>query len=308
MTLSNLPSFVDIHEDVLNAIEQSAPIVALESTIITHGMPFPDNAEMAASVEALIRDYEVVPATIAVIDGRIKIGLTHNELLQLANVKNALKISRADMAFAISQGKTAGTTVAATMIIARMAGIRIFATGGIGGVHKGAETNFDISADLTELGKTDVLVVAAGAKAILDVPKTLEVLETQGVPVIGYQTNTLPAFWTRESILDVPLRMNNTSQISDFLKVRDELHLNSGILIANPIPKKDEIPSEIIKSYIETAQEEMEKSNISGKDVTPFLLKRIFELSKGTSLKSNIALVKNNALIAAKIAKDFYKK
>jgi len=278
MTLSNLPSFVDIHEDVLNAIEQSAPIVALESTIITHGMPFPDNAEMAASVEALIRDYEVVPATIAVIDGRIKIGLTHNELLQLANVKNALKISRA------------------------------FATGGIGGVHKGAETNFDISADLTELGKTDVLVVAAGAKAILDVPKTLEVLETQGVPVIGYQTNTLPAFWTRESNLDVPLRMNNTSQISDFLKVRDELHLNSGILIANPIPKKDEIPSEIIKSYIETAQEEMEKSNISGKDVTPFLLKRIFELSKGTSLKSNIALVKNNALIAAKIAKDFYKK
>ena len=308
MTLSNLPSFVDIHEDVLNAIEQSAPIVALESTIITHGMPFPDNAEMAASVEALIRDYEVVPATIAVIDGRIKIGLTHNELLQLANVKNALKISRADMAFAISQGKTAGTTVAATMIIARMAGIRIFATGGIGGVHKGAETNFDISADLTELGKTDVLVVAAGAKAILDVPKTLEVLETQGVPVIGYQTNTLPAFWTRESNLDVPLRMNNTSQISDFLKVRDELHLNSGILIANPIPKKDEIPSEIIKSYIKTAQEEMEKSNISGKDVTPFLLKRIFELSKGTSLKSNIALVKNNALIAAKIAKDFYKK
>jgi len=308
MTLSNLPSFVDIHEDVLNAIEQSAPIVALESTIITHGMPFPDNAEMAASVEALIRDCEVVPATIAVIDGRIKIGLTHNELLQLANVKNALKISRADMAFAISQGKTAGTTVAATMIIARMAGIRIFATGGIGGVHKGAETNFDISADLTELGKTDVLVVAAGAKAILDVPKTLEVLETQGVPVIGYQTNTLPAFWTRESNLDVPLRMNNTSQISDFLKVRDELHLNSGILIANPIPEKDEIPSEIIKSYIEAAQEEMEKSNISGKDVTPFLLKRIFELSKGTSLKSNIALVKNNALIAAKIAKDFYKK
>jgi len=308
MTLSNLPSFVDIHEDVLNAIEQSAPIVALESTIITHGMPFPDNAEMAASVEALIRGYEVVPATIAVIDGRIKIGLTHNELLQLANVKNALKISRADMAFAISQGKTAGTTVAATMIIARMAGIRIFATGGIGGVHKGAETNFDISADLTELGKTDVLVVAAGAKAILDVPKTLEVLETQGVPVIGYQTNTLPAFWTRESNLDVPLRMNNTSQISDFLKVRDELHLNSGILIANPIPEKDEIPPEIIKSYIETAQEEMEKSNISGKDVTPFLLKRIFELSKGTSLKSNIALVKNNALIAAKIAKDFYKK
>ena len=229
------------------------------------------------------------------------------ELKENLKVKNALKISRADMAFAISQGKTAGTTVAATMIIARMVGIRIFATGGIGGVHKGAETTFDISADLTELGKTDVLVVAAGAKAILDVPKTLEVLETQGVPVVGYKTNSLPAFWTKESDLDIPLRMDTTSEISDFLKVRDELHLNSGILVANPIPEKDEIPSKIINDYIQTAQTEMENDNISGKDVTPFLLKRIFELSKGASLTSNIALVKNNALLAAKIAKDFYK-
>jgi len=306
MTIPNLPSFVDIHKDVLNALNNGTPIVALESTIITHGMPFPDNAEMASSVEALIYDYGVVPATIAVIDGRIKIGLTPDELMQLAKVKNALKISRADMAFAISQGKTAGTTVAATMIIARMVGIRIFATGGIGGVHKGAETTFDISADLTELGKTDVLVVAAGAKAILDVPKTLEVLETQGVPVVGYKTNSLP-FWTKESDLDIPLRMDTTSEISDFLKVRDELHLNSGILVANPIPEKDEIPSKIINDYIQTAQTEMENDNISGKDVTPFLLKRIFELSKGASLTSNIALVKNNALLAAKIAKDFYK-
>tara|TARA_B110000003_G_scaffold119072_1_gene121529 strand:+ start:4392 stop:5315 length:924 start_codon:yes stop_codon:yes gene_type:complete len=307
MTIPNLPSFVDIHSDVLNALNSGTPIVALESTIITHGMPFPDNVEMASSVETLISNNGVVPATIAVIDGRIKIGLTSGELTQLAKVKNALKISRADMAFAISQGKTAGTTVAATMIIARMAGIRIFATGGIGGVHRGAETNFDISADLTELGKTDVLVVAAGAKAILDVPKTLEVLETQGVPVVGYQTDSLPAFWTRESNLDVPLRMDSTSQISDFMKVRDELNLNSGILIANPIPEIDEIPAKIINSYIEKAQAEMENNNISGKQVTPFLLKRIFELSNGSSLISNIALVKNNAYIAAKIAKNFYK-
>ena len=307
MTIPNLPSFVDIHKDVLNALNSGTPIVALESTIITHGMPFPDNVEMASSVETLICNNGVVPATIAVIDGRIKIGLTSDELTQLAKVKNALKISRADMAFAISQGKTAGTTVAATMIIARMAGIRIFATGGIGGVHRGAETNFDISADLTELGKTDVLVVAAGAKAILDVPKTLEVLETQGVPVVGYQTDSLPAFWTRESNLDVPLRMDSTSQISDFMKVRDELNLNSGILIANPIPEIDEIPAKIINNYIEKAQAEMENNNISGKQVTPFLLKRIFELSNGSSLISNIALVKNNAYVAAKIAKNFYK-
>ena len=307
MTIPNLPSFVDIHKDVLNALNSGTPIVALESTIITHGMPFPDNVEMASSVETLICKNGVVPATIAVIDGRIKIGLTSDELTQLAKVKNALKISRADMAFAISQGKTAGTTVAATMIIARMAGIRIFATGGIGGVHRGAETNFDISADLTELGKTDVLVVAAGAKAILDVPKTLEVLETQGVPVVGYQTDSLPAFWTRESNLDVPLRMDSTSQISDFMKVRDELNLNSGILIANPIPEIDEIPAKIINNYIEKAQAEMENNNISGKQVTPFLLKRIFELSNGSSLISNIALVKNNAYVAAKIAKNFYK-
>jgi pseudouridylate synthase len=307
MTIPNLPSFVDIHKDVLNALNSGTPIVALESTIITHGMPFPDNVEMASSVETLICNNGVVPATIAVIDGRIKIGLTSGELTQLAKVKNALKISRADMAFAISQGKTAGTTVAATMIIARMAGIRIFATGGIGGVHRGAETNFDISADLTELGKTDVLVVAAGAKAILDVPKTLEVLETQGVPVVGYQTDSLPAFWTRESNLDVPLRMDSTSQISDFMKVRDELNLNSGILVANPIPEIDEIPAKIINNYIEKAQVEMENNNISGKQVTPFLLKRIFELSNGSSLISNIALVKNNAYVAAKIAKNFYK-
>jgi len=305
--MRKLPSFVDVQEDVLNALEQDKPVVALESTIITHGMPFPQNVEMAMAmaVEDEIRMRGAIPATIAVIDGRLKIGLSAQELDQLAKVKDALKISRADIAFPISQKKTAGTTVAATMIVARIAGIRVFATGGIGGVHAGAETSFDISADLTELGKTDVIVVAAGAKVILDVPKTLEVLETQGVSVVGYQTDTLPAFWTSESYLAVPLRLDSAAEIADFQKVRDELSLGAG-LIANPIPKSDEIPAGIINAYIATAQSEMEAQGIQGKAVTPFLLQRIFELSDGESLKANIALVKNNARLAADIAVAFH--
>ena len=306
MLMKNLPSFVDVHEDVKDALGRNKPVVALESTIITHGMPFPDNVEMALAVEDEIRQRGAVPATIAVIDGRLKIGLTKDELDQLAQVKDALKISRADMAFPIAQKRTAGTTVAATMIVARMAGIRVFATGGIGGVHAGAETSFDISADLTELGKTDVIVVAAGAKAILDVPKTLEVLETQGVSVVGYRTDSLPAFWTSESDLDIPLRLDSASEIADFQKVRDELSLDAGLLIANPIPKADEIPSNVINGYIATAQSEMEAQGIQGKSVTPFLLQRIFELSNGESLKANIALVKNNARLAADIAVSFH--
>lgn len=305
--MKNLPTFVDVQEDVMNAFNNGMPVVALESTIITHGMPFPDNVEMAQSVEAEIRQRGAVPATIAVIDGRLKIGLSGQELEQLGQVANALKISRSDIAYAISQKKTAGTTVAATMIVARMAGIRVFATGGIGGVHAGAETSFDISADLTELGKTDVIVVAAGAKAILDVPKTLEVLETEGVSVVGYQTDTLPAFWTSGSSLDIPLRLDSASEISAFQKVRDELNLSSGLLVANPIPVEDEIPSDIMNAYIATAQAEMSAEGISGKGVTPFLLKRIFELSSGESLKANIALVKNNARLAADIAIEFHK-
>jgi pseudouridylate synthase len=301
-----LPSFVDVHADVQNALNAKRPVVALESTIITHGMPFPDNVEMATSVEDEIRNRGAVPATIAVLDGRLKIGLTANELARLAKVKDALKISRADIAFAISQKKTAGTTVAATMIVARMAGIRVFATGGIGGVHAGAESSFDISADLSELGKTDVMVVAAGAKAILDVPKTMEVLETQGVSVVGYQTDTLPAFWTAGSDLQIPLRLDSAEDIAGFQKVRDELRLDAGLLVANPIPAEDEIPSGIINGYIKIAQAEMETQGVSGKAVTPFLLQRIFELSEGRSLKANIALVKNNARLAADIALAFH--
>lgn len=304
--MKKLPKFVDIQEDVLDALDQKKPIVALESTIITHGMPFPDNVEMARSVEDEIRARGAVPATIAVIDGRLKIGLSKEELDQLAHVKDAMKISRADIAFAISQRKTAGTTVAATMIVARMAGIRVFATGGIGGVHAGAETTFDISADLTELGKTDVIVVAAGAKAILDVPKTLEVLETEGVSVVGFCTDTLPAFWTSGSDLDIPLRLDSAEEIAAFQKVRDELELEAGLLVANPIPVDDEIPAEIMNGYISTAQAEMTAQGVSGKQVTPFFLQRIFELSNGESLKANIALVKNNARLAADIAVAFH--
>lgn len=304
--MKKLPDFVDVHVDVADALNRGKPVVALESTIITHGMPFPDNVEMASSVENEIRARGAVPATIAVIDGRLKIGISAAELDQLAQVKDALKISRADIAFAISQRKTAGTTVAATMIVARMAGIRVFATGGIGGVHAGAETSFDISADLTELGKTDVIVVAAGAKAILDVPKTLEVLETEGVSVVGYGTDTLPAFWTSQSDLAIPLRLDSAREIAEFQKVRDALNLDAGVLVANPIPVADEIPAKTMNDYISTAQSEMLSKGISGKQVTPFLLQRIFELSDGESLKSNIALVKNNARLAADIAAAFH--
>lgn len=304
--MKTLPPFVDVHDDVQKALNAGMPVVALESTIITHGMPYPQNVEMAQSVEAEIRDRGAVPATIAVINGRLKVGLTDAELGQLGQVTDALKISRSDIAYAISQQKTAGTTVAATMIVARMAGIRVFATGGIGGVHAGAESSFDISADLTELGKTDVIVVAAGAKAILDVPKTLEVLETEGVSVVGYQTDTLPAFWTSNSDLDIPLRLDSAGDIAAFQNVRDALELDAGLLVANPIPKDAEIPADVINGYIATAQAEMADQGISGKAVTPFLLQRIFELSDGESLTANIALVKNNARLAADIAVAFH--
>ena len=306
MRSTKLPGFVDIHPEVKKALESNKPVVALESTIITHGMPYPDNVQMAQSVELEIRDRGATPATIAVINGRLKIGLDEKELHELAQAKTALKVSRADIAFAISMNETAGTTVAATMLIAKMAGIKVFATGGIGGVHAGAEKSFDISADLTELGKTNVVVVAAGAKAILDMPKTLEVLETQGVPVVGFQTDTLPAFWTSESEIDIPLRLNSARDISNFQKVRDELSLEAGILVANPIPKEDEIPLSKMKNFIETAQSEANANNISGKEVTPYLLARIFELSGGESLKANISLVKNNARVATDIAFELH--
>ncbi|MCB1383783.1 MAG: pseudouridine-5'-phosphate glycosidase [Notoacmeibacter sp.] len=293
---------LDIEPGLASALKAGRPVVALESTIITHGMPWPDNAAMAQTVEQVVREGGAVPATIAVIEGRLKIGLTAGERETLARETGAMKLSRADLAFALSQGRTGGTTVAATMIAAHLAGIGVFATGGIGGVHKGAETSFDVSADLPELAATPVIVVSAGAKAILDIPKTLEVLETQGVPVIGYGTDVMPAFWSRSSVHAAPLRLDTAAAIADFQRMRTALGISGGMLVANPAPQADEIPADEMAGYITTAQADADAAGVSGKAVTPFLLARIVELTGGRSLQTNIALVKNNARLAAEIA------
>jgi pseudouridine-5'-phosphate glycosidase len=290
-------------QEVAGARRDNRPVVALESTIITHGMPYPQNLETARAVEQVVRDSGAVPATIAISGGGIHIGLDDAALDQLARTPDAMKLSRADLAVALANGKTGATTVAATMICAARAGIDVFATGGIGGVHRGAETSFDISADLRELSKTAVTVVCAGAKAILDLPKTLEVLETLGVPVIGYGTDVLPAFWSRISDLPVPLRMDQAAEIAAAHKMRVSLGLEGGQLIANPIPQEAEIPSDYLNPIIEQAVSEAEAQSISAKKVTPFLLARIVELTAGRSLISNIALVKNNARLGAEIAR-----
>ncbi len=279
-------------------------IVALESTIITHGMPFPQNVEAARAVEAEIRAHGATPATIAVMGGRILIGLTDQQLDALGQAQDVMKISRADIAACIAKGAVGATTVAATMICAKLAGIDVFATGGIGGVHRGAETSFDISADLPELGETAVTVIAAGAKAILDLPKTLEYLETKGVPVIAFGQDAFPAFWSRDSGLKAPLRMDTAAEIASAQLMRTRLGLPGGQLVANPIPPADEIPREDINPAIEAALLEAEAQGISAKDVTPFLLHRIFELTEGRSLVSNIALVLNNARLGAAIARE----
>ncbi|MDQ0999237.1 pseudouridine-5'-phosphate glycosidase [Phyllobacterium ifriqiyense] len=298
----NLNQYTDISSDVENALAAGKPVVALESTIITHGMPYPDNSRMAADVEAIITQEGAVPATIAIVDGRLKIGLSIEEREALAQVKGAMKLSRADLAFALSEGRTGGTTVAATMLAAHLAGIKVFATGGIGGVHKGAETSFDISADLEELGRTPVIVVSAGAKAILDIEKTLEVLETKGVPVVVYGSDTMPAFWSRQSPLKAPLRLDTAENIADFQKAREAIGVIGGMLIANPIPQASEIPAEIMAGYISEALSRATRNGITGKAVTPFLLSEILTITKGESLVANIALVENNARLAAKIA------
>ena len=287
---------------VKSARDEGRPLVALESTIITHGMPYPQNVETARNVEAIIRKEGAEPATIAVLNGKLHVGLEAEDLEFLGQAKNVMKLSRADFAYAISQGKTGSTTVASTMIAAALADIKVFATGGIGGVHRGAETSFDISADLGELAQTNVIVVCAGAKAILDLPKTLEVLETNGVPVIAYGTEQLPAFWSRESGLVAPLRLDTPEEIANHKTSRDEARISGGTLIANPVPAEDEIPAEEINEFIVQALDEAEKENVQGKDVTPFLLQRMFELTNGRSLTTNIALIENNARLAAKIA------
>ena len=288
--------------EVAAAKARGAPIVALESTIITHGMPYPGNLNMARSVERIIREEGAVPATIAVIDGVLHIGLEEAQLETLAQTQGAMKLSRADLAFAIAERRTGATTVAATMIGAARAGIRVFATGGIGGVHRKAEETFDISADLDELSRTGVIVVCAGAKAILDIPKTLEVLETRGVPVVTYDSPTFPAFWSRDSGLKSPLTLNSPAAIANFQTVRDQLGIDGGMLIANPVPEADEIAREEMEIYIARALDNAERDEIAGKAVTPYLLDSLFHLTDGRSLKTNIALVENNARLAAEIA------
>ncbi|WP_164658839.1 pseudouridine-5'-phosphate glycosidase [Tropicibacter sp. Alg240-R139] len=293
-----------LSSEVRAAKDAGRAIVALESTIITHGMPYPQNVEVAAKVEQDIRDAGATPATIAVINGKLHVGLEPDQLQSLGQAKGVAKLSRADMAACIATGGTGATTVAATMIAAHYAGIEIFATGGIGGVHKGAETTFDISADLHELAQTRVTVVAAGAKAILDVPKTLEVLETLGVPVIAYGQDAFPAFWSAQSQLAAPLRMDDAAQIARAHAARNALGLPGGQLVANPIPEGDQIPAEELAPIIKAAQADADTHGISGKGVTPYLLQRIFELTEGRSLTANIALVRNNARLAAQIAQD----
>ena len=309
-----MPAPLRFSAEVAAALAASHPVVALESTIITHGMPWPQNVETARRVEAELRRHGAVPATIAVMDGVIRVGLEPAELEALGQARGVAKLSRADLAACLATGGTGATTVAATMICARLAGISVFATGGIGGVHRGAiggaiggamggaEASFDISADLMELAQTPVTVVAAGAKAILDLPKTLEVLETQGVPVIAYRQDDFPAFWSRSSGLKAPLRMDTPEAIAAAHKMRAALGLPGGQLVANPIPVEAEIARADIMPVIEQALKEAALQGVAAKAVTPFLLQRIFELTEGRSLQSNIALVLNNARLAAQIA------
>ena len=295
---------VRLSDAVAAALNAGDPVVALESTIITHGMPSPENLETARAVEEAVRAEGATPATIAVIDGEIRAGLSAEDLAGLAEARDVAKLSRADLAVAASTGRTGSTTVAATMIVARAAGLDVFATGGIGGVHRGAETSFDISADLQELAQTPVSVVAAGAKAILDLPKTLEVLETLGVPVISVGQDDFPAFWSRSAGLPAPLRLDRPEDIARAHLARGSLGIPGGQLIANPVPAADEISSDILAPLIEAALGEAEAQSITGKDVTPFLLSHIADATKGASLKANISLVLNNARLGAKIARE----
>lgn len=298
-------AYLDIKPDVADALAKGLPVVALESTIISHGMPWPDNATTAKEVEQIIRDAGAVPATIAIINGRLKAGLTSDEIDTLAKAgQSVAKCSRRDLPYVVARGEHGATTVAATMIIADMAGIRVFATGGIGGVHRGAQQSFDISADLQELAHTSVAVICAGAKSILDLGLTREYLETQGVPVLGYQTDSLPAFYTRTSEHSVDYRLDTDTDIAAFLKAKWGMNLNGGVVIANPIPEAYAMDPAKIRQAIEQALAESVEQGISGKESTPFLLARVAELTGGDSLASNIQLVFNNARLAAGIARE----
>ena len=300
-----LNSYLDIHPEVEKALKSKLPIVALESSIISHGMPYPENIETALMVEDTVRANNAIPATIAIIKGRLKVGLTKKEIEFLATNDEVRKISRRDLAIAVSQKFSGSTTVASTMIIAHLAKIAVFATGGIGGVHRGAEKTFDISADLEELSRTNVCVVCAGAKAILDIGLTLEYLETKGVPVIGYKTSELPAFYSSKSGFNVDYRVDSAIDIAEILKTKWSLSIEGGVLVTNPIPKKFELELVIMNEAIKEAIIEADKEKITGKEITPYLLSIVNELTQGKSLNANIKLIQNNAVLAAKIAMHF---
>lgn len=295
-------NFMDIKPEVEKALEEGTPVVALESTIISHGMPYPKNVETALAVEEVIRKNGAIPATIAIIEGRIKIGLTPEEIEYMAKADNVLKVSRRDFPLVISQKLDGATTVAGTMIAANMAGIKVFVTGGIGGVHRGAGESFDISADLEELKMTDVTVVCAGVKSILDIGATLEYLETSGVPVITYGADSFPAFYSRESGFAAECRIDEPEKISALIRTKEQLGLRGGILVACPIPEEDEIPFEKMDVVIKQALKECEEKGVRGKRITPFLLSKVKDLTEGSSLEANIKLVLHNADIGSKIA------
>lgn len=296
---------IHLHPEVAQQLQQGGPVVALESTIIAHGMPYPQNVQTAREVEAIVRENGAVPATIAILDGKIQVGLDQRQLESLGNTPGVWKVSLRDLPFVVSEKLNGATTVAATMHIAHLAGIRVFVTGGIGGVHRGAETSMDISADLTEMGRTSVAVVAAGVKSILDIGLTLEYLETLGVPVVTFGSEEFPSFYSRGSGFQSPLRLDSPEAIARFLRAKWDLELNGSALIANPIPSEQEFPFAEMEQHIRAALDAAERQSIRGKSTTPFLLKYIADATGGDSLASNIALVKNNAALGARIATAF---
>ena len=296
---------MDYSEEVRDALTDGKPLVALESTIMTHGMPFPENLETALSVESIIREESVVPATIAILKGRIKIGLEHKELKELAEDSEAIKVSRRDLASALVRQRNGGTTVSGTMICAHKAGIRVFVTGGIGGVHRDFEQTLDVSADLEELSRTPVAVVCAGVKSILDIPRTLEYLETKGVPVIGFGCEEFPAFYTPFSGIKAPLRMNLPEETARCMKTHWDLGLGGGLLIANPLFEEKALDPDLLQQVVEESLKSAEDQNISGKDITPFVLEQIVQKTGGASLEANIALIQNNARVGAGIARAY---
>jgi pseudouridine-5'-phosphate glycosidase len=293
---------LQVGEEVAGAVRAGRPVIALESTIIAHGLPRPGNVEIALEAEELAREEGAVPATVGILDGKLIVGLSPAQIEILGTEEGVLKASRSDLAWALAAGRRAATTVSATMLGAHLAGVRVFATGGIGGVHRGAADSFDVSADLLELARTPLIVVSAGAKAVLDLPKTLEFLETQGVPVLGYRTSLFPAFYSSESELTLDLVADSPGEVAAVYRAQRSLGLSQGLLAANPVPKEQEIPRQTMEGYLKNALAELERARITGKQVTPFLLQRVLELSGGKSLHTNVEILRNNIRLACRIA------